>query len=223
MLEAFDDNGAAGSATDRVYHGVLRALDQHEIVPGQRLIETELALQFGVGRNAVREAIQRLAARGFVDLSRNRSPSIRRLSYAETVAVLEVAEVLIGLLARTAATRYNPRTHRAALQGAIKQLAECKASRDMQSFSRARRHFYRVLLDIAANGELIRLFAALQMQIVYAQFKSPHLLETRFDDYKQIAAAVVGGEPKAAESRAKQHVRNVLDIVTELCGEHSGH
>lgn len=37
-------------------------------MPGQRLIETELLLRFGVGRNAVREAIHWLAAKGIVEM-----------------------------------------------------------------------------------------------------------------------------------------------------------
>jgi len=221
MNRDFDGRTGAASSTERVYFGVLQALEQQKLVPGQRLIETDLAAQFGVGRNAVREAIQRLAARGFVDLSRNRSPSIRLLSYEETVAVLGVAEALTGLLARTAAARYSTRLHRTALQGVLKQLAECKALNDTYSFSRARRHFYRVLLDIAGNGELSRLFSAIQMQIVYAQYKSPHLLDTRFDDYKRIAAAVAARQPKTAEARAKQHVKRVLKIIAELSASES--
>ena len=74
----------AGSV-QRVYRGLLADLDHGRMVPGQRLVETDLAERFGVGRNAVREAMQRLAARGVVDLSRHRSPAIRRLDGEETM------------------------------------------------------------------------------------------------------------------------------------------
>ena len=94
------------TAADRVAFEILRALEQRRLIPGQRLIETELAIRVGVGRNAVREAIQRLAAKGIVDLSPNRSPAIRKLSLDETLEVLEVAEELFGLLARVAARNF---------------------------------------------------------------------------------------------------------------------
>src|SRR3546814_18595052 len=70
----------SGSAADRVYLGILEDLEYHRMVPGQRIVETDLAVQFGVGRNAVREAMQQLAMRGVVDLSPNRSASIRKSS-----------------------------------------------------------------------------------------------------------------------------------------------
>lgn len=41
-------------------------------MPAQRLVEMELASQYGVGRNSVREALQRLEAEGIVELFRNR-------------------------------------------------------------------------------------------------------------------------------------------------------
>ena len=50
------------SASDTVYFGIVNGLDTHHVVPGQRLVEGDLAAQFGVGRNSVREALQRLAA-----------------------------------------------------------------------------------------------------------------------------------------------------------------
>src|SRR3546814_4678101 len=88
--------GSAG-ATQRVYLGILQDLEKHRMVPGQRLVETELALHFGVGRNAVREAMQRLAVRGVVDLRPNQSASIRKLDINETIEILEVAAEMTSL------------------------------------------------------------------------------------------------------------------------------
>ena len=59
-------------------------------MPGQRLVEVDLAAQFGVSRNSVREALQRLAAQGLVDLFRNKGAAIRTLSPQETLEVLDV-------------------------------------------------------------------------------------------------------------------------------------
>jgi DNA-binding GntR family transcriptional regulator len=55
------------SASDAIFYGVVHGLEAQRFVPGQRLVESDLASQFGVGRNSVREAIQRLAADGIVD------------------------------------------------------------------------------------------------------------------------------------------------------------
>src|SRR3546814_10533820 len=81
------------------------------MVPGQRIVETDLAVQFGVGRNAVREAMQQLAMRGVVDLSPNRSASIRKFDLHQTLEVLEVAGEMTSLAASIAARNYDPVLH----------------------------------------------------------------------------------------------------------------
>jgi DNA-binding GntR family transcriptional regulator len=204
------------SASEQVAFGIIRRLDQHELVPGQRLIETDLALQFGVGRNAVREAIQQLAARGIVDLSRNRSPSIRQLTVQEALDVLDVAEAMTGLLTSLAAQKFDKKLHLAALTDVLRELDECEKSMDRAAFSRARRHFYRALLDICNNRELVRMFSAIHMQIVYLQFQSSLLQSVRFADYRAIVHEVIERNPKAAEREGRRHVNRVRSILMAL-------
>jgi len=204
------------SASERVSFGIMRDLEQQRLVPGQRLIETEIAHRFGVGRNAVREAIQRLAVTGIVDLSRNRSPSIRRLTIEETLEVLEVAEAMTALLARLAARNFDGLVHLPRMQAVLSELADCAVTRDSDAFSRMRRHFYRTLLDITGNRELDRHFTAMNMHIVYLQYRSTLLQDARFKDYRAICQAVIDRDTRGAEVAARQHVKRVRHLIQEL-------
>jgi DNA-binding GntR family transcriptional regulator len=217
QFESTDFNvGQPVGAIDRVVQEILSALEQRRLVPGQRLIETEIALSLGVGRNAVREAIQRLAAKGIIDLSRNRSPSIRQLDLGETMEVLEVAEEMLALAGRLAARGFVTRLHGIRLREISSRLEECKRGTDRASFSELRRNFYRVLLEVGANRELCRHFATIQMQIIYAQFESSELVDTRIADYQAICDAVRTGDVKAAEAVARAHVKHVRRIIQKL-------
>jgi DNA-binding GntR family transcriptional regulator len=204
----------AGSAS-HVYLGVLRDLENGRMVPGQRIIETDLAQRFAVGRNAVREAMQHLAARGVVDLSPNRSPAIRRLDLAESLEVLDVAAMMMRLAARSAALGFGDH-HGETLRTAIDELAQAAASGEPAAFSRARRAFYRRLLLIGGNRELQRLFPAIGMHVIHAQYPSPRLQGIRLADYQAIARAVAAGDAEAAESAAIAHVANVRTVIVDL-------
>lgn len=201
----------AGAAR-RVYLGILQALEAGKTVPGQRLVETDLAQEHSVGRNAVREAMQHLAVRGVVDLSPNRSPAIRRLDLAESLEVLEVAAAMIRLAAGTAARAYSS-DHADMLASALSDLEAADASADAAALNRARRHFYRALLLIGGNRELQRLFPTIGMHIIHAQYPSPKIQAARRVDYRRIAEAVVAGNPVAAEAAAEAHVEHVRDII----------
>src|SRR3546814_8908277 len=93
-MQEYGPSGEPAGSARPVFLGILRDLETGRMVPGQRLVETELASRHGVGRNAVREAMQHLAARGVVDLSPNRSPAIRKLDLAESMEVLDVASAM---------------------------------------------------------------------------------------------------------------------------------
>jgi len=206
---------APAGAARRVFLGILGDLDAGRMVPGQRLVETDLAQRFEVGRNAVREAMQHLAGRGVVDLSPNRSPAIRRLDLAETAEVLAVAEAMTRLAARTAAARYGP-THAEALKATMDELTKAAASGETGQFNRARRGFYRAMLLIGGNRELQRLFPAIGTHIIHAQYPSPRMQGIRLADYQAMARAITAGNADAAEAAAAAHVNHVRAVVTEL-------
>jgi DNA-binding GntR family transcriptional regulator len=209
-------HGAEPSGSARkVYLGILSDLERGRMVPGQRLVETDLAQRFEVGRNAVREAIQHLAGRGVVDLSPNRSPAIRRLDPAESFEVLDVAEAMTRLVARAAALRFGS-AHVQPLAGAIDELAAAAATGEPAQFSRARRRFYRILLLIGGNRELQRLFPAIGTHIIHAQHPSPRMQGIRLADYQGMARAIMAGDAEAAEVAAAAHVDHVRAVITEL-------
>jgi DNA-binding GntR family transcriptional regulator len=203
-------------APHRVYRAIMEDLEEHRMVPGQRLIETELAVRFAVGRNAVREAMQRLAARGVVDLSRHRSASIRKFDSSETLEVLNVASVMVGFTARTAASKFETSQHAKLLTEAMQTFPGIRSNPERGVFSRARRQFYRALLLIGGNRELQRLFPAIGMHIIYSQFQSPQLQELRIADYRAIGNAVMARDADAADRKGREHVDRVRHIILSL-------
>lgn len=208
------DDISAGTV-QRIYQGLLADLDHGRMVPGQRLVETELAARFGAGRNAVREAIQRLAARGVVDLSRNRSPAIRQLDAAETMEVLTVAQAMTALVLGAAAARFDPAVHGATLDAAQVQLEAAARDDEVADFGRARRQLYRVLLDIGGNRELKRLFPAIGMHIIYAQYQSRQLRGIRLADYRAMIDAVRRRDAAQAEAEGRRHVDHVRAVIAD--------
>ncbi|WP_313311633.1 GntR family transcriptional regulator [Pulveribacter sp.] len=212
------------SASDAIFYGVLNGLEAQRFVPGQRLVEVDLAQQFGVGRNSVREALQRLAADGIVDTFRHRGVAIKSLSVQQTRDVLDVAERMTGLLARSAARGIGQEGRPAdAIAAALEQLRTAEQEQDDEAFGRARRTFYRALLEASGSLELRRLFPSIQMPIVYAQHRFASLQKLRLRDYRQIGAAVMDGDQDAADAAGMQHVRNVREeILRKIGGDAAG-
>lgn len=207
------------SAADTVFHGIVQGLAEQRLVPGQRLVEVDLAAQFGVSRASVREALQRLAAQGLVELFRNKGAAIRTLSAQETLDVLDVAERMTGLLARSAARAVATGAPRAPIDEALARLHAADAGADADAFASARRGMYRALLATSGSRELRRLLPSIHMPIVYAQHRPATLQQVRMRDYQAMCQAVLAGDEEAADRAGMDHVRHVRAAIVRRLGE----
>ncbi len=88
---------------ERIARELTRMIRRQEINPGERLREQALAEHFGVSRGPVREALNRLATSGLVNLIPGRGAEVPRLQDSEVTVNSEVTGILMGLAARRAA------------------------------------------------------------------------------------------------------------------------
>lgn len=196
-------------ASRRVSRGIMKALEQNTLTPGQRLVETSLAAEYRVGRNAVREAVQWLAAHGVIDLSRHRSAALRVLDAAETLEVLEVAEAVVGLLVQAAARHYRPQAHAEQLGMALAAVERA----DDGAFARARRHLYATLLRIGGNRELQRLFPAVGLHILLAQYRGVISSRASLDDFRAMAVAVAANDAAHGQALGRAHIGRIRKAI----------
>src|SRR5712692_5521759 len=90
--------------------GNVAAILREEIIsgrlnPGERIVEGRWGAKLKVAQASVREALNILAAEGFVQKELNRSASVTVLSDEDVVQVYEVRTSLESLAARLVATR----------------------------------------------------------------------------------------------------------------------
>lgn len=85
---------ARSSMTDEVYGQLLDAILTGELAPGRRLVDAELTGWLGVSRTPVRQAIEKLADEGFVELQANR---YTRVASFDERTFLETGRVILAL------------------------------------------------------------------------------------------------------------------------------
>ena len=80
--------------TQMVYRRVKEMMLNYEIVPGQRLIFTDLANQLGVSRTPVNNALSILANEGFLDFIPNQGYSVHEITKDEAESLYEIREII---------------------------------------------------------------------------------------------------------------------------------
>jgi DNA-binding GntR family transcriptional regulator len=199
----------SASAIRTVIEGVIELLESGRLAPGQRLVEAELCVRFGIGRNSVREGLQRLAAEGIVELQRNRGARVREVTLEDAVQTLEVTELLTGLAARAAARAIASDEDGKSMGAALQLLDHASKEGDLRSFVRARREFFASLMNLSHNRELQRILATVHVHVLRAQFHLTDIQRQLQADYYAIGRAVLAGEPAQAEHIARRHVRRL--------------
>ncbi|MCK4513847.1 MAG: GntR family transcriptional regulator, partial [Spirochaetaceae bacterium] len=93
----------------RVYEELKRQIISMELAPGAPINEAEIALQLGVSKTPLREALTQLESDGLVDNIPARGSSISHITAREVNDVLQIREIIeIGVAKRVAAVGGTP-------------------------------------------------------------------------------------------------------------------
>ena len=222
------------SGGEHVADRLVTAIALGEFIPGQRLpSERELAATLGVSRTTVREAIQRLAALGYVEVRRGRTGGayvlqgmgpeanemIRRTllpEWSNLERVLDFRQLVEPLIARTAAERIATEDVgpiRAALDGYLAAGGDREASRA------ADEAVHEAIAAATGNPYLASLSAQIRRQISLGFGAEPYSAEIRaraVKDHTALAEAVIGQHPGVAARVAERHFRLTETVLREL-------
>ncbi|MHA7192096.1 GntR family transcriptional regulator [Arthrobacter sp. MDT2-16] len=193
--------------------GIRRALMAGDMVPGQRLIEQELAEDFGATRSSVREALQDLAAEDLVELVPRRGARVRVVSVEEAIQITECRVSLEALCAYRAA-EVATEEQRAALRVIGEQMKDAVAEGALNTYSALNRQLHELIIKVSGQKVAGRLLERLNGQMVRYQFRlamRPGRPSKSLPQHLAMIDAVAGADPIAAESAVRVHLASVID------------
>lgn len=204
-----------GTEGDESYERLHQAILRGDFQPHERLIETDLAQQYNVGRAAIRTALARLEQDGLVERVPNRGARVRGISEAEAVERTEVRAVLEGLAARYAAQHVTD-AEIVELRAMVGTMETCLAEGDLLGLSELNGRLHDRLLHIANNQTITRLIAHLHIQHVRSQFRLvlvPGRPQRSVAEHRAIVEAVAARDPDAAEVAMRRHRANTVEAL----------
>ncbi len=203
-----------------IYQALLRAIVEHQLVPGCRLPEEALAEAFGVSRTGIRNVLQRLAAVQLVVLLPRRGAQVAMPSVEEardifrTRALLEVAN-----LPQVIAHCQSP--HLAALGQVAQQEQQARSEGDGPAAIRLSAEFHIQLQAISGNQVLTGIVTRLcqRSSLVIAAWGAPWRQGCRCDDHHRLIALLRDGDLRRLSDTLRHHFDA---IVASLCFERGG-
>jgi DNA-binding GntR family transcriptional regulator len=191
---------------DRVVAELRRAIVGRRFAPGERLVEERLALELGVSRMPVREAIRALASEGLVELTARRGAAVARMSLQEARETIELRALLEGQNARLAARHRDARMQKR-IAAVLERGAAAVQAGQFNRLAALNQQFHAELALAGQNTVLAELLVRLRdrTEMLFAPAEPAHQ-RTAWDEHAAILRAIVDGDEEAAARLAAAHV-----------------
>ncbi|GAB2776962.1 GntR family transcriptional regulator [Streptomyces chlorus] len=192
-----------------------QAILRGDMAPAQRLVENELAEQFGVTRASIRAALIDLEAQGLVERIRNRGSRVRVVTVEEAVAITECRMVLEGLCAaKTAATADDAQLDRLTELGTA--MTKAVADGDPLTYSQLNQELHTRIQEFSGQRTAVALLDRLNGQLVRHRFRlalRPGRSQHSLVEHLAMIEAIRARDPEAAEAAVRAHLTSVIEAL----------
>jgi len=187
----------------------------HELAPGSWLDEQNLALQFGISRTPMREAIKVLASEGLVTMKMRRGAYVTEVDRRDLEQIFTILSLLEGQAAKETASKASE-DQLTQLDNLHHRLEKAAADRDMEQFFEINSKFHELVQDIAGNRWMNNTIADLRKVLKLQRRDSlsrTGRLQNSLVEHRQILQAILKRDPIAAEAAMQKHLAHGLEAA----------
>ena len=214
MIKSNDKERLSNEDT-KIYMAIREAIQNNAFPPGFRLIERDLAKQFGTSRTPIRSAINRLTVEGYIDQSQYKGAVVKRLSPQDIQRLLEVREALEGMACRLAA-EYVTDEDKTQLQNIISNMYDAVEQNDFLRYYGLSGEFHTKFAECSNNPYLFELVQRVNLQTTRFQFRIilvPGRIKESVQEHKEIVEKIINGDGIGAEECMRGHIRKVKTML----------
>lgn len=193
------------------------AIVEGRLVPNQRLVETDIAEEYGASRGNVRIALSELNAEKLIERIRHRGARVRAVSVEEAVEIVEVRSAVESLCAAKAAAKANDEQIEQ-LQSIGATMSEAVKNGALDVYAEQNRQLHALIIDISGQSTAADTIRRLRGQAVRHQFR----LSARqgrpavsLPQHLAIIDAIADRDPQAAAAAMQDHLSSVAEAISD--------
>ncbi len=202
--------------SDQIRDTLLERILRGDYQQGDRLIESQLAREFGVSQSPVREALRDLSAMHFVELEAFKGARVRRIEPNEIAQIYPVRAALEELAGQLAAPFLKGNVGE--LEAIYRCMVDAAERGDMQEVTRMDARFHRTIVEAAQNRILSETWNSLMIEsrtyvtAVKVILESTELM-TVVEMHRPLIEALRTGDAKTAGEEMRKHVAAFAEML----------
>jgi DNA-binding GntR family transcriptional regulator len=191
-----------------------------DLLPGQPLVEKEIAEAFGVSRTPVREAVLRLAEEGLIDVFPQSGTFVARIPFHALPEAIIVRRSLEETSARLAAANADAEDL-AMIRAKVAHLRAAVDAGDKDEFHKFDEEFHAAIADAAGYPGLWRMAQQVKAQVDrFRRLTLPQegRLERVQLEHEAVADAIASGDGDVASRHMSIHLDALLSDLADVAG-----
>jgi len=203
--------------TDKAYEIIEEQIITQELAPGELLSEKLLSQELNIGRTPVREALQRLAQGGLVNILPRRGIMVSEINVGAQLRMLEVRKEIERVLARSATQRATEK-EREQFKKLASQFRQSAVQEDDLLFMRVDKEFNELIAKTARNEfaeKAISLMSGLSRRFFYNFYKETANLKTSADLHAKVAEAVASKKIDQAMEASDNLMAHIVELTKQ--------
>lgn len=191
-----------------------------ELAPNEVVTERQIALQLGISRTPLREAVRRLEGERFLERQRSGALVVRALPVEEYMHILNVRRLVEGEAARLAAGRVAL-AELERLKARIGEALKLPEDAVTPEFDASDRDLHALIAAACGNPVLQQVIGDLKTRTSMFRFgRLPSRRTTVCAEHLEIIEALIAGDAARAQKAMQDHVDQVrLMILARLGGQ----
>ncbi|KAB2726145.1 GntR family transcriptional regulator [Ochrobactrum sp. MH181795] len=195
---------------DQLYATLRAAIIDNALSPGIRISEADVAQQYGVSRQPVREAFIKLANEGLLEVRPQRGTFVAKISLQAVMDARFVREAVEADIVKLLAQSPDQ-----TLVTELRAQLVCQeklVGGSARDFMEADEIFHRTLAEGADKGKAWRVVVEMKAQMDRVRFlSSMHFpVDRLIAQHRAVVEAIAGGDALQAEQSMRGHLRGIL-------------
>ncbi len=195
--------------SDEAYNILANRIINRKLPAGVKLIEDQLAEDLGISRTPIREALNRLAQDGLIELVPRKGAQVSRLKAKDVEEIYELRKLLEGFAAEKA-TALIKKEELSEIKELVEK-SESSSERRLEYFLKVDLKLHNLIISRCGNSRLIKILKSLHnfvnsFRILDAQYD--RRIKQAHKEHKTILKALLKKDARLARLLIEQHIEN---------------
>ncbi|MDP4713029.1 MAG: GntR family transcriptional regulator [Ilumatobacteraceae bacterium] len=203
------------TAQEVVLKELRAALASGVLMPGQQLVQEDLAVELGVSRVPIRESLKILEGEGHVTYHPNRGYFVTELSAADLSELYLIREILESEALTRAVAEVSDADLRD-IEEILGEVNEAAASGDIYALAQSNRAFHLSIIELSGMNRLSRLIRQLwDASDIYrtVYFREESNRERIFAEHQEIFRALKARDAQALIKAQNHHREQAVQVL----------